>query len=147
MAGQPAADYVNMSAAEDSDYSSGDEGRSESGDDERGPLSAAIESESDDSDDETTPLWARKKDPPPLRIQIGSYTVCYRDHLIAAPPVKFDNMRHEFKMMNLRQRVVDWRVAELGRMLAHLERKQKAREDEMDSLDDNAETGVSGKSL
>ena len=54
----------------------------------------------------------------------------YRDELIAAAPPKFDGMREEFRMMNLRQRVVDWRVAELRRMQAHLEKKQKAREDE-----------------
>ena len=130
-------------SASDSDYSSGGDGHSDDDDDRHHPL--PVHSDSDESDEGDTPLWARKAAAPPLRVQIGNYTVCYRDALIAAPPPKFDAMRDEFRMMNLRQRVVDWRVAELRRMQAHLEKKQKAREDEMDALDDNAEADVSGK--
>ena len=110
----------------DSDYTSSDD------DDD--------DNDNDHHDDSSDPLWARKAPPPPLRIKIGTTEVCYYEESLAAGPAKYDTMRHEFKMMNLRQRVVNFRVERLRVMLAYLERKLKKREDEMDLLDENAET-------
>jgi len=90
--------------------------------------------------DTNTPLYARKAPPPPLRINIGPIEVCYYIEYLAAAPDKFNDMREEFQMMNLRQRVVDFRTERLRVMLGYLERKLKKREDEMDTLDENAET-------
>jgi hypothetical protein len=105
-------------------------------------ISSSSESEysSEEEDDSKDPLWARKAPPPPLKIHIGTTLVCYYDELLEKPPEKFSQMREEFRMMNLRQRVVDWRTSRLQVMLGYLERRMKAREDEMESLDDNAET-------
>ncbi len=121
----------------DSSYSSGSSSSEDDDDGGGGGDDAAYDSATDS--DDSTPVWARKKKRPPLRIQIGPTTVCYRDRYIAAGPAKYSNMREEFRMMNLRQRVVDWRQSRLRVMLGYLETKQKAREDEMDALDDVAE--------
>ena len=78
------------------------------------------------------PIWAREKEKFKTYRTEG-YIIAYQDADLDAAPARFSYFSPEFQEMNLRRRVVKYRVGVLERMLELLGKRLRSREEELEN--------------